>query len=78
MASQQLEAYLTHLGDALAARDAWEARTIEEARSYLLDAVEAGLNRGLLLDVAECEAMTAFGQPDVVATRVAAERNEPP
>ena len=74
MASQQLEVYLTRLGNALAARNAWDARTMEEARSHLLDAVEAGLNRGLLLDVAEREAMTAFGEPDVVATRVAAER----
>ena len=74
MASQQLEAYFTRLANALAARNAWDARTMEEARSHLLDAAEAGLSRGLLLDVAEREAMTAFGEPDVVATRVAAER----
>ena len=47
MASEQLEAYLKDLADALAAHGAWDARTIEEARAHLLDAVEVGLHRGL-------------------------------
>jgi hypothetical protein len=76
MASGQLEAYLKDLADALAAHGAWDARTIEEARTHLLDAVEAGLDRGLPLPVAEREAITAFGQPEVVAARAAAERRD--
>jgi hypothetical protein len=76
MASEPLEAYLKDLADALAAHGAWDARTIEEARAHLLDAVEAGLHRGLPLGVAEREAVTAFGQPDVVAARAAVEQND--
>jgi hypothetical protein len=76
MASEQLEAYLKDLADALAAHGAWDARTIEEARAHLLDAVEAGLHRGLPLSVAEREAVTAFGPPDIVAARAAVEQND--
>ena len=76
MASEHLEAYLKDLADALAAHGAWDARTIEEARAHLLDAVEAGLRCGLPLAVAEREAVTAFGQPDVVAARAAAEQKD--
>jgi hypothetical protein len=76
MASQQLEAYLKDLTKALAARRAWDARTIEEARAHLVDAVEAGVRRGLPLGEAEREAITAFGEPDVVAARAAAERKD--
>jgi HAAS domain-containing protein len=76
MASEPLEAYLKDLADALTAHGAWDARIIEEARAHLLDAVEAGIRRGVPLAVAEREAVTAFGQPDVVAARAAAERKD--
>jgi hypothetical protein len=76
MPSQRLDEYLKQLADALAARGASDARTIEEARAHLLDAVEAGLHRGLLRDAAEREAITAFGDPDVVAERAATERRQ--
>ena len=76
MESQQLEAYLKDLTKALAAHRAWDARTIEEARAHLVDAVEAGVRRGLPLGEAEREAITAFGEPDVVAARAAAERTD--
>ncbi len=76
MASQQLDAYLNDLAKALTAHDAWDARTLEESRAHLLDAVEAGVHRGVPRGVAEREAIAAFGPPDVVAAQAAAERKD--
>jgi hypothetical protein len=74
MASRQLETYLKQLADALAARGAWDGRILDEARAHLHDAVDAGIQRGLAADAAEREAVAAFGRPEVVAARAAAEQ----
>jgi hypothetical protein len=76
MASERLDAYLRDLTAALVARGVWDERTIEEARTHLADAVEAGLRRGLPRDAAEREAVAAFGAPEVVAARAAADRSD--
>lgn len=76
MPSERLDAYLGNLAAALVARGVWDERTIEEARTHLADAVEAGLRGGLSRDAAEREAVAAFGAPEVVAARAAAERSD--
>ena len=51
-----------------------ETRIVEEARGHLTDAAEQAASRGLGADLAEREAITRFGPPDVVAANFAAER----
>src|SRR5262245_48761388 len=76
MADTRLEKYLQELASALDARGVWEERTIKEARAHLMDAVDARLRSGHQQDVAERDAIAAFGHVDLIAERAAADRKE--
>src|SRR5919197_2556245 len=74
MISARLEAYLSRLQHELQKHGLVDTTIIDEVREHLLDAVAAGLRRGLSVDAAEHEAFVRFGPPDMVAAGFANER----
>jgi hypothetical protein len=75
MISARLEAYLSRLQHELQKHGLVDTTIIDEVREHLLDAVAAGLRRGLSVDAAEHEAFVRFGAPDMVAAGFANERD---
>ena len=67
MSSERSDRYLDRVRQVLAARGIRNARFVDEAREHLLDAIDAGLRRGLTRDAAEEDALARFGPPDLVA-----------
>ena len=74
MRSVRLEGYLSHLAYELRKHGLVGTRIADEVREHLLDAVDAGLRRGLSADAAEDEAFVRFGAPEAVAAGFASER----
>jgi HAAS len=74
MMSVRLEAYLSRLEYELRKHGLVDTRILDEVREHLLDAVDAGLRRGLSADAAEHEAFVRFGAPETVAAGFASER----
>jgi hypothetical protein len=72
--SAEADGYLARLARELSARGVTDPLIIEEARSHLADAIDAGRQRGVPSDVAEREAIARFGGPELVAATFAAER----
>jgi hypothetical protein len=75
MISVQLEAYLSRLQHELQRHGLADAGILDEVREHLIDAVAAGLRRGLSADAAEHEALVRFGPPEIVAAGFANERS---
>jgi putative ABC transport system permease protein len=73
--STAVEAYLSQLERELRKRGLQDPRIVDEAREHLLDAVEGGLQRGLSVDAAECQALVRFGAPEMVAAQFATKRH---
>jgi hypothetical protein len=69
MISARVEAYLSRLEYELRRRGPVSTRIIDEVRQHLLDAVEAGIRRGLSVDAAEHAALIRFGPVEIVAAR---------
>lgn len=64
--SKQVQAYLKSLKRQLWLRGVFDPESLEEAESHLLEAVEAGLHRGLSMDESERQALQRFGSVQVV------------
>ncbi len=75
MTSVRLEAYLSRLEQELQKQGIVDTRIVDEVREHLLDAVAAGLRRGLSGDAAEHEAFVRFGPPEMVAAGFSTERH---
>jgi len=75
MISARVGAYLSRLEYELRRRGLVSTRIIDEVREHLLDAVEAGIRRGLSVDAAEHEALIRFGPVEIVAASFAGERH---
>jgi hypothetical protein len=75
MISAGVGAYLSRLEDELLRRGLVNTRIVEELREHLLDAVEAGIRRGLSADAAEHEALIRFGPVERVAAGFAEGRH---
>ena len=75
MISARVGAYLSRLEYELRRRGLVSTRIIVEVREHLLDAVEAGIRRGLSVDAAEHEALIRFGPVEIVAASFAGERH---
>lgn len=74
MISARLEAYLSRLQHELEKHGPVDTTIIDEVREHLLDAVAAGVRRGLSVDTAEDEAFVRFGPPEMVAAGFGKER----
>jgi len=74
MTSKAIEVYLSRLDRELRQRDLQDRRIVDEAREHLVDAVEDGLQRGLSIETAECQALARFGPPEIVAAHFAMKR----
>jgi hypothetical protein len=72
--SARLEAYLSRLQHELQKYGIVDTRIVDEVREHLVDAVVAGLQRGLPVDAAEHGAFVRFGPPEMVAAGFATER----
>ena len=75
MISARVGAYLSRLEYELRRRGLVSTRIIDEVSEHLLDAVEAGIRRGLSVDAAEHEALIRFGPVEIVAASFAGERH---
>ena len=65
--SEQVARYLDGVQRLLRARGVSNPRFLDEVREHLVDAVDAGLQRGLPLTAAEEDALARFGPPDLIA-----------
>ena len=72
MKSDRIARYIDALTHALRSRGVFDRSLLKEVRDHLVDAVEDGVQRGAPADVAEREAISRFGRPDVVAEHAAA------
>ena len=73
--SQQLKTYLQALKRRLWLRGIFNADDLAEAESHLLEAVEAGIRRGLSAEASERQALERFGSIKVVVSSFEKERN---
>jgi len=73
--SKQIENYLRALKRQLWLRGMYNADALEEVESHLLEAVEAGIRRGLNVNESERQALERFGSVKVVALSFEKERN---
>jgi len=64
MTSERLDTYLHRLQRQLETYGLLNSRIVEEARDHLIDAVDAGVQRGLSTEAAEHEALSRFGTAD--------------
>ncbi|MEP7135704.1 MAG: permease prefix domain 1-containing protein [Chloroflexota bacterium] len=73
--TKQIETYLRALKRQLWWRGVFDADALAEAESHLLEAVEAGIRRGLSAEESERQALERFGSVKVVAFAFEKERN---
>jgi len=73
--SKHIESYLRALKQQLWLRGVFDADALAEAESHLLEAVEAGLRRGLSADESERQALERFGSVKIVSRAFEKERN---
>jgi hypothetical protein len=66
MMPHSVDAYLGRLRREAQLHKSMNARVVDEAREHLLDAIDAGLQRGLSIQVAEYEAFARFGDPNQI------------
>ena len=73
--SKQIQAYLRALKRQLWLKGVYDAESLTEVENHLLEAVEAGIRRGLSADESERQALERFGSVKVVSRAFAKERN---
>jgi hypothetical protein len=64
MTSSPVDRYVERFSKALRSEGLVDPRIVDEAREHLVDAIEAGVERGLSQDAAERAAFARFGDPD--------------
>ncbi|HVH85420.1 MAG TPA: permease prefix domain 1-containing protein [Terriglobales bacterium] len=74
--SARLEAYLEQFRCELWKRGVIDSRIIEETREHLLDAIQAGVQRGISVEAAESQAFARFGKPEEAAAYFAEENRD--
>ena len=70
-----IDDYMTQLERELRRRGIADPRIHAEAREHLVDAIDAGRERGLSAPDAEREGLSRFGAPEIVAAHMLEERN---
>lgn len=73
--SKQIQTYLRALKRQLWLRGVFNPESLAEVESHLLEAVEAGIRRGLSVDESERQALERFGSVKVVSRAFEKERN---
>lgn len=73
--TNQIQTYLRALKRQLWLRGVFDPESIAEAESHLLEAVEAGVRRGLSVDESERQALERFGSVKVISHAFEKERN---
>lgn len=73
--SKQIQTYLQTLKRQLWLRGVFDPESLAEAESHLLEAVEAGIRRGLSVEESERQALERFGSVKVVSLAFEKERN---
>lgn len=73
--TKQIQTYLRALKRQLRLRGVFDHVALEEVESHLLEAVEAGVRRGLSVHEAERQALERFGSVKVVSCAFEKERN---
>ena len=73
--TKQIESYLRALKRKLWLKGLFNPDALEEVESHLLEAVEAGIRRGLSVDESERQALERFGSVKVVSLAFEKERN---
>lgn len=71
----QIESYLRALKQQLWLRGIFDAESLAEVESHLLEAVEAGLRQGLSVEESEHQTLERFGSVNVVSLAFEKERN---
>ena len=74
--SQQVQDYLKSLKRQLWLRGVFDAESLAEVESHLLESIEAGLHRGLSVEAAERQALERFGSVKVVSLAFENERKK--
>lgn len=74
--SKQIQTYLRALKRQLWLRGVFNPESLAEVESHLLEAVEAGIRRGLSVDESELQALERFGSVKVVSRAFEKERND--
>jgi len=74
--TKQTESYLRALKRQLWLRGMFDAESMEEVESHLLETVEAGIRRGLSAEESEKQALERFGSVKVVSRAFEKERNK--
>jgi len=72
--TNQIESYLRALKRKLWLRGVFDAESLAEAESHLLEGVEAGVRRGLSVDESERQALERFGSVNLVTVAFENER----
>ena len=73
--AKQIESYLRALKRQLWLRGVFDKESLAEVESHLLEAVEAGMRRGLGAEESERQALGRFGSVKVVSRAFEKERN---
>ncbi len=73
--TKQIESYLRVLKRQLWLRGLFDHNSLAEVESHLLEAVDAGIHRGLSVDESERQALERFGSVKVVSSAFEKERN---
>lgn len=73
--TKQIESYLRALKRQLWLRGVFDSNALAEVESHLLEAIEAGIRRGLNEDESERQALERFGSVKVVSLAFEKERN---
>ena len=71
MTSESLDGYVRRLQHVLQHRGVRTGRIVDEARDHLIDAIDAGMRRGLSREAAERDALARFGSADRLGTEFA-------
>jgi len=75
--TKQIESYLRTLKRQLWLRGVFDSESLAEVESHLLEAVEAGIHRGLSEEESVKQALERFGSAKVVSLAFEKERNNP-
>jgi len=73
----RVESYLRELKRRLWLRGVYDSESLAEVESHLLEALEAGVQRGLSREESEWQALKRFGSVRVVSLAFEKERNKP-